>query len=197
MAGGGSSGFGSGLWVVDTEKLYQGEYWTNRYIVAAADLMAAHSIGNAIVGLERTITHVNCLFTKYRTSDGVPETDVYAIQNINLFGQRNPNGEMLALFNVARFDFNVAGGGRPSRKYMRGVLTEDVVQFNTITSAAITELNNGYATPLAALAGFVDVDGQEITQGALYPFVAMRQLRRGSKRKAPTTDTEVPGGTPV
>ena len=198
MAGGGSSGFGSGRWVVDIEKLYQGEYWTNRYIVAAADLIAAQSIGSQIVGIERAIHLSPVLFTRYRVSDGVKDTDVYIVANLNLFGTGNlDNAAMLPLFNVLRVDFNTQGGGRPSRKYLRGVLQENNIAYNDINAPALTNYNTNYATPLAALAGFVDVDGQEIVQGSAYPFVAMRQLRRGSKRKTPTTNTPPPGGTPL
>lgn len=189
--GGGGSGFGPGLWVIDSEKMFQGEYWTNRYIVAAADLAAASAAGNAIVGHERAITRTDVLFTKYRASDGQPDTDIYQVYNVNDFGTKAPNGDMLPLFVVARFDFNVAGGGRPSRKYMRGVLSEGEITFNTIAGTAVTLLNTNFATPMADLAAYVDVDGQAISDGQCFPFVSMRQLRRGSKRKAPS------GGTPL
>lgn len=189
--GGGGSGFGPGLWIIDSEKLLQGEYWTNRYIVAAPSLAEASAMGNAIVGIERAITHTSVLFTKYRASDGQPDTDIYQVYNVNDFGARVVSGEMLALFNVARFDFNVAGGGRPSRKYMRGCLVESDVNFNALAVATITNFNADFATPMAALAGYVDIDGQEISDGQVYPFLAMRQLRRGSKRKAPASGTPV------
>jgi hypothetical protein len=190
--GGGSSGFGAGLWVVDSEKLMQGEYWTNRYIVAAASLAEATAIGNQIVGIERTIHYTPVLFTKYRVSDGVPLTDVYQVFNVNLYGQGIGDvNSMLPLFNVVRCDFNTAGGGRPSRKYLRGCMGEGQIQFNAIDPGTLTNINTNYAQGLVDLLGFVDVDGQEITSGSVYPFVGMRQLRRGSKRKAPTSGTTV------
>lgn len=190
MAGGSgdTSTFGPGLWVVDSEKVYQGEYWTNRYIVQAPDLAAAHAIAMGIVATERSAHQVQVLFTKVRTSDGQPNTDVYQVTNINEFGQRAATGDLLPLFNVVRVDFNVSGGGRPSRKYLRGILTESDISFNTIITGTVTSLETLYATPLAALTGFVDVDGQEIVSGQVYPNVAMRQLRRGSKRKAAGTN---------
>lgn len=187
--GGGGSGFGSGLWIADIEKLLQGEYWTNRYIIEAADMAAALTAANTIVGAERAIHYDNVLFTRYRVSDGVAETDVYQVTNVNLFGsQALGSDHMLPLFNVLRIDFNTAGGGRPSRKYLRGCLTEPNVNFNAIASALVTAVNSGYVSTLVGLASFVDIDGQQITSGAAYPFVGMRQLRRGSKRKTPTPD---------
>lgn len=188
--GGGGSGFGPGLWVADIEKVYQGEYWTNRYIVAAPDLPSAVAIASQIVGIERAIYSNVILVTRYRVSDGQPDTDVYQVINVNLFGNMaTPTTDLLPLFVVARFDFNTAGGGRPSRKYIRGTLTEGGIAFNTITPTTVTFLDTTYAAPLVALAGFVDVDGQEIVSGSVFPQVSMRQLRRGSKRKAPATGT--------
>jgi hypothetical protein len=68
---------------------------------------------------------------------------------------------------------------------------EGQIQFNTIDPGTLTNINTNYAQGLVDLLGFVDVDGQEITSGSVYPFVGMRQLRRGSKRKAPTSGTTV------
>ncbi len=190
--GGGTSGFGPGLWVADIEKMLQGEYWTNRYIIRAADMAAATVIAGTIQGLEKTISQGDVLFTRYRVSDGQPNTDVYQITQVNNFGDRiDPPGTMLALFNVVRCDFTTAGGGRPSRKYLRGILTEGQVEFNTITPAMVGLVATNYVNPLVGLSGFVDVDDQEINAGSVYPFVGMRQLRRASKRQAPTSGTPV------
>jgi len=192
-SGGGASGFGPGLWVLDSEKLYQGEYWTNRYIIAAADMAAATSIAIGLTNIERSISFAPILHTKVRVSDGQPGTDVYQITNINLFGLlAMSTNTFLPLFNVVRVDFNTAGGGRPSRKYLRGCLGENNVTFNSIDAAHITTINTNYTQPLIDLVGFVDVDGQEIVSGGCHPFVAMRQLRRGSKRKETTTNTGTP-----
>jgi hypothetical protein len=192
MANGGSSGFGPGLWVVDIEKMYLGEYWTNRYIVAASDLAGATTIGGTIMGLEKTVHQGAALFTRYRVSDGQPLTDVYQVVQVNAFGEKpGTNTSYLPLFNVIRCDFNTAGGGRPSRKYLRGILTEADVAFNNIEQACIDYLTTNYVNPLVGLAGFVDVDNQQITSGSVYPNVSMRQLRRASKRKAPAAGTPV------
>ncbi len=190
MAGGGSSGFGTDRWMVDVEKLLQGEYWTNRYIVEAANLAAATAIGSSIAAIERAILYSPVLQTKFRVSDGLNNTDVYQIFNLNLLGLNAINtNTLLPLFNVLRVDFNTAGGGRPSRKYLRGCLAENVINFNTIDTPFLDFITANYVAPMIDLVGFVDIDGQQITSGSPYPFVAMRQLRRGSKRKTPEPNT--------
>lgn len=190
MAGGGGSFWPNDRWVVDIEKSYQGEYWTNRYCVQATTLAAAHAIGLQICTIERSIHNDAILFNRVRTSDNTPNTDVYQIGVINAFGTVALAGnQLLPLFNVVRCDFNTEGGGRPSRKFLRGYLFEAAIDFNTIGSAYISSVQTNYVNALVGLAGFVDVDGQEIVSGSVHPFVGMRQLRRGSKRKAPATGT--------
>lgn len=172
------------VWKVDIEKFYLGEYWTNVYYVEAATLDDAALIGNDIVPIEESITNSAVLFTKFRTSDLTPGTDVFTTTIINEQGDiAESPAIMLALFNVVRFDLSVPVG-RPGRKYIRGSLSEAGVAFNDVIPASITFYNDNYAVPLAALAGVVAKDGQEITSVTTYPKVGMRQLRRGSKRKA-------------
>lgn len=164
------------------EKMYQGEYWTNVYWLST-DLSDSAAAAVDILAAERAITLSPVLFTKMRIDDGVEDTDVFVTSSPNLFGLRSPGGnEMVPLFNVLRVDF-AAGVGRPSRKYMRGVLTEDDVIFNTIRATPLATLDAAYAAVVAAVTAFVDVDGEDITSGASYPFVGMRQLRRASKKK--------------
>jgi hypothetical protein len=192
MAGGGSSGFGTGLWVCDIEKVLQGEYFTNRYILQALTMEEAAGYAGLIAGYERAIMSTAVLFTRHRVSDGQPNTDVYQVTNLNTLGlYAAPVALVLPLFNVVRCDFNTAGGGRPSRKYLRAVLEEENTNFNDITAARVTQITNSYVAPLIAMDAFVDVDGQQFSSGSVFPRVGMRQLRRASKRKAPTAGTTV------
>jgi len=46
---------------------------------------------------------------------------------------------------------------------------------------------------VAALTDLVDIDGDDLISATVYPKVAMRQLRRGSKKSS----TPSSGGTPV
>lgn len=172
------------VWKVDIEKFYLGEYWTNVYYVEAATLDDAANIGNSIVPLEESVTLDDILFTKYRTSDLVPGTDNFVTNIINEFGDVvNDATVILPLFNVVRVDLSV-GVGRPGRKYLRGVLNEGHIEFNALSSAIITFMNDNYCVPLATLGGIVLKDGTPVTSVVVNPNVGMRQLRRGSKRKA-------------
>ncbi len=173
------------------EKMYQGEYWTNVYWLAG-DIGASASDAAAIIQAEQAIHLQGVLLTKARLDDGQEDTDVFATIIINQFGGKSTGGnEMLALYNTLRVDF-AAGTGRPSRKYLRGVLTEDDVVFNTLRSGILTAGQTTYADVLAATANYVDVDGDSIIAGTVYPFVQMRQLRRASKKKTtPSSPTPV------
>lgn len=172
-----------GLYSVDIEKVLLGEYWTNRYIVEATTLTGAHAIGANIVEIEQTVHDDVVTFTKYRTSTTVEDDDAYFITPINQPGAENNAGDYLPLFNVVRVDFAAAGGGRPSRKYLRLPLFEPQQSNGALLPGVVTFLQTYYADLLAALEGYVDVDGQELIAGSVSPFVGMRQLRRGSKRK--------------
>ncbi len=174
---------------LDIEKEYQGEYWTNRYVLAAASPAAGLGAAQQIVGIERAVTNSPILFTRFRLSDDVANTDNYQIVQVNLYGL-DPIGSnvLLPLFNVVRVDFTPVGGGRPSRKYLRGLLTELTAEFNTIQPGPVGTWQAAYADAMLTVEEYVDVDGQAFQYSSIYPKVAMRQLRRGSKRKAPVTN---------
>ena len=91
--------------------------------------------------------------------------------------------DSLPLFNVWRVDFAVAVG-RPNRKYLRGPIAEGD-QASGLISPSITStiLTTNYINPLLALGVLVDTQGNSVTSGNAWPYVGMRQLRRGSKRK--------------
>jgi len=170
------------LFSLDIEKSLGNEFWTNRYILQLDDLTQAIFAGNTITGYELAIHTTLVNFTRYRVADLDPTTDLFVIVPIGQAGDRTPPGEYLPLFNVVRVDFP-AGNGRPSRKYLRLPITEPeqvggVLQ-TSLTSIILTE----YAVPLGDFAQYVDVDGQGLGAGVVHPNVAMRQLRRGSKRK--------------
>lgn len=167
-----------------TEKFLssQNEYWTNVYWCDSATLQDAATTAAAIVAIEQQMLLPACVLTKYRVDDAQPLTDVFVTTPVNLTGQSGATGEALPLFNVARFDFS-ATAGRPSRKYYRGVLTEAWTDaFGVLNATALTSLQS-WADQLAAVANYVDVDGEALTAGTVFPRVGMRQLRRGSKKK--------------
>jgi len=116
---------------VDIEKQYGTEFWTNVYYVDAASLTLAHAVAAEIVNAEQEIHLVSVNFTKYRTSDLLPDTDQYISTALNSPGERGFAGDPLPLFNVVRVELSV-GIGRPGRKYLRGILCEGDITFNSI-----------------------------------------------------------------
>ena len=171
------------LWNVDIEKLYAGEYWTNRYIVSALTLADAATVAESILDLEQNIHRTIVLFTKVRTSDQTPNTDVYRVRSVNEFGELEiAEGQRLPLWNVLRVDFST-GSGRPSRKYLRLPIYEGDIVDGQFNSGFMSTMGTGYSVPLLAVTGFEDVDGEAFTESTVMPFMAMRQLRRGSKRR--------------
>jgi hypothetical protein len=168
---------------LDIQKSWGGEYWTNRYILDVVDIPSGVTVADSIVGWEKDITLNIIEFVSYRLSDMIPGTDSYLVVPLTGFGERSVASQGLPLFNVLRVDFGV-GLGRPSRKYLRGVLVEsDQSALGQLETASITEFAAAYVAPLVAITQYVDVDGQPIISGAVHPKVGMRQLRRGSKRK--------------
>lgn len=171
------------LWFMDAEKKWQQEYWSNRYVIEAASLPAALTFAAAIRSIEHTCTANIATLTKYRVSSDNVGDDVYQIINDNEAGARAVDSFPLALFNRARIDFNTVGGGRPSRKYWCGPLVENDVQGGVLEASYRNFIDTNYASALLSITGFVDVDGQAFSSASVFPDVAMRQLRRGSKRK--------------
>lgn len=175
------------LFQVDIEKSIvrnqaQTIYWTNVYHVDAVDMAAAVANGAIIANWERAITYASVAFTKMRTRLA-GSTGEGTLTTLTGNGSRSASGvTLLPLFDVVRVDFTV-GLGRPSRKYLRGCLAEVDIDGDVLTSTMLTLVSNSYATPLTDSTWYVDVDGQAITGFAVLTPVAMRQLRRGSKRK--------------
>jgi hypothetical protein len=181
----------AGHWVIDIEKLLGGEYWTNRYIVAAASLADATDHGQSLTNRERGFHHSSVLFTRFRASDGIKLSDVYQVVNINAFGDQGATAATLPLFNVMRVDFNVVGGGRPSRKYYRLPISEDMQDNGNFTANHLANMQPHITGILTGVPEYRDVDGQVFINGTIYPKVGMRQLRRGSKRKTAATGIAV------
>lgn len=171
------------LWFMDSEKKFQQEYWSNRYVIEAASLATAVAFADAIRSIEHACTHTFVTLTKYRVSSDNVGDDVYQITNDNVAGALTYSGSVLPLFNRVRCDFNTVGGGRPSRKYWCPALTENDVNGMVLEASFIEFMEDNYVAPLLSITGYVDVDGQAFSSGSVFPDVAMRQLRRGSKRK--------------
>lgn len=175
------------VYQIDIEKSYSPTtgstvYWTNVYHVEAASLASAITSGQSIVTLEKTIHTTATSFTKMRTRQAGTTGNTGTITPLTGTGSRSNTGP-LPLFNVFRIDFGVVSG-RPSRKYIRGpVITGDNTS-GAVTTSTVTTIQNSYVTPLLNMGVLCDPQGQAFVNGTVWPFVGMRQLRRGSKRKA-------------
>ena len=175
------------VYQIDIEKSYLPStgslvYWTNVYHVEAASLSAASTSGANIATIEKAVHQTTVNYTKMRVRPyGVPG-NVGTIVPLTGTGARTAV-DSLPLFNVWRVDFAVAVG-RPNRKYLRGPIAEGD-QASGLISPSITStiLTTNYINPLLALGVLVDTQGNSVTSGNAWPYVGMRQLRRGSKRK--------------
>jgi hypothetical protein len=170
------------LFSLDIEKEFGGEFWTNRYILSATDITLAILSADAIWPLEQNIHKDVVNFTRYRVSDMDPATDMFVIVPIGETGAVTATTGLLPLFNVMRVDFP-AGTGRPSRKYLRLPIQESEQEDGVFTTSIVSTVNDVYGNALAAISAFVDVDGEPLGNGRVTPAVAMRQLRRGSRRR--------------
>lgn len=170
------------LFQCDIQKQFNGEYWTNRYMLSSASREQAEASALELVAAER-LTHSNqILFDRVRVSDTLPNTSNYSIIPLTGVGGYSDSGGMLPLFNVMRIDFRTAVG-RPSRKYIRAGLSTLSMGGNFILNDAQKARGNSYITAVLAVEEYVDVDGEDIIAGVVLPTIAMRQLRRGSKRR--------------
>lgn len=173
------------LYSMVSEKLLDGAYYSNRYVIQAPTLADAVTVAESIRTIEREVHYDVVKFTKYRVSDQVEGTDVYQVVNDGVTGDLAAStDDYLPPFNRVRVDFNTDGGGRPSRKYLLLPLFEANQTRGLLITSLRTFIQANYVVPMVALTGFVDVDGQAFGSGSVYPTVAMHQMKRGSKRKA-------------
>ena len=167
---------------VDVEKLLETEYWTNRYFIDVPNVSAGIPVGQAIVDFERRFHSEGVLFTKIRVSDAIPNNDNFVILTLNVAGLDGPSGDYLPLFNCVRMDLAPAIG-RASRKFYRAPIREGEQVGGFLTEARLNALNALIPTYLYPITELCDPDLQPFSQVAFVRTVAMRQLRRGSRRR--------------
>lgn len=164
------------------EKQMLGEYWVNDYHFTATDLDDAESKAGPIIDAERAITGSAVTFTQYRISTVDPDDGIFRTLALNEPGEVSFVASYMQLWNVVRVDF-AAASGRAGRKYLRGCLSEDSVQFDILTPAEVAAVQTNYCDPLVALGYLEKPDGVLLTDSVVNSKMGMRQLRRGSKRK--------------
>lgn len=173
------------LYSLDIEKRLGTEFWTNRYILDADTAGNASNLGQAIVMSELAFHSDLVTFTRFRVSTMAEGDEVYAIIPINQAGQRTANDDLMPLFNTLRMDFT-ATSGRPSRKFYRGVLYSNDCNGDAVSSdfTAFAADIEGHFKGVEDPVGIVDPQSQLLTNAVVHPFVQMRQLRRGTRKRA-------------
>lgn len=167
--------------------------WCNTYRILADDLeTASEAASTSILAQEQAIHLSNVSFTRVRTSDVDPETDVFVVVPVSVNGTRAAAevAGYLPLFNTARVDIGVTGGGRPSRKYYRLPFNEGDQFDGQIVSTLRDDINDAVAAMIANAASvggvLIDPDSQVWATPNCFPLVQMRQLHR-KRRKAVVT----------
>lgn len=169
---------------VDIEKQCYGETWTNRYLVdfLPDDLLAVSHM-NQLVGDERAVHYDQVFFTRVKASSLADDDDEYMVIELGVPGLRSTGEDgVLPLFNISRVDFTPTTG-RPSRKYLRGTLTEQDVENNNILPATVSGPLAAYGTAIIARDYVVDPQGDNLVAFSVHVPVGMRQLRRGTRRR--------------
>jgi hypothetical protein len=155
--------------------------WSNRYIINVASTAEGLAIASQIKNAERDIHSGAILFEQLRVGPfPIVGAGGGAIQPLGVPGNRVTSGDFLPLFNVARCDFGTLIG-RPSRKYLRVGITEADTGGMEISGTLLAAMQT-YVVVMLDMLEFVDVDGQSFISGVAKPTIAMRQLRRGSKK---------------
>jgi len=170
-----------------------GREFTNAYLCEADDIDTVAAALGDLVDAEKACFLDVVTIVRARVSDQDPDTDSFVILNTATSGTRNTlgAGSYLPLYNTIRVDINVAGGGRPSRKYYRSPIMETDQENGELVSSVVTAMdsavNNIISVMSAASAPLVDPDGQLLVSSSTRTAVQMRQLHRKRKKTpAPT-----------
>jgi hypothetical protein len=172
----------AGTYQIDIEKQLGTERWTNVYYVTAASANAATTLGGFIVTAEKQLHMTQVSFVQMRVRPMPVGSGEGTTSPLTGTGVRI-GSDFLPLFNVIRVDFRV-DSGRPSRKYYRAPVDDGDTTQGVLNTASRDFFQAQVNTMLANVPELVDVDGQPWISGTVHNFVGMRQLRRGSKRKA-------------
>ena len=175
------------LYQVDIEKRLLAEYFTNVYYLQSPSLADAATDAALIVSFEKSIMLDNVNFVKQRVRTTTIGDDLYAVATLSGLGLRSSSGGTLPLFNTLNVVLSAATG-RPSRKYYRGVLQESDIDYTAVSlsllSTVQTQANTLITAMNASASDLVDIDNTLILTVVPVSDVGMRQLRRGSKRRA-------------
>lgn len=161
--------------------------WSNVYHVQAAAIDTAASVfATEATPVLLQLLHPDCTMDRLLTSN--PITKQFIITPIDEPGTSADSGSLLPLFNSVRVLFPVPGFGRPDLKYLKGFLTETLVEDQKLTPTTATGIDNQFT----ALVDLMDTNGVPLCSesGELYQLVVvqdevqMRQMHRKRRKKA-------------
>lgn len=171
------------LFKADIEKVYGSEYWTNVYYIEAADIDTAATYLDNLMDVEQATHSQQVTVEKGRVTPVPNPGNAFITHEFHESGGYINSEPLMPLFNTIRVDMNVAAG-RPSRKFLRGVLHMDAIDADGYLVAGYqTHILNNYITPLEGYGWLVDESGNDIVGFTLQGKPSDRQLRRGSKRR--------------
>lgn len=175
------------LFQIDVEKEAFGNFWTNRYFVTSTSIENAHEGAEVIWNFEAAIHREDITIVKARTRTTTVGDDVFIVEPLALPGGIPPSGAFMPLWNVVRVDIKVAGFGRPSRKFYRvGLCAGDQIPGFSIDASLVSiiqgEMDNLVPNTNAVGAFLCDADTDLWDIPTVFSTIAMRQLRRGSRR---------------
>jgi hypothetical protein len=168
-------------------KVYGAIRWSNVYRFEAANLAEATTdVVPLLATAEHALLHPDMSVESIRISSATTGDDVFSVTPINEPGGSAAADDPLPLFCTVRVDINVIGGGRPSRKYYRGNLTESVITGSTINDTTLTlfetTVNNLISDMNDAGHALEDPQQQDWDVASALRPIQMRQLHRKRRR---------------
>lgn len=166
--------FKATIHIRDTALLNDQDYSFNCHVNAANTDLAYERAFEVAESLQGTVLPGTC--SVYRV--GVSNTDVVngtRIQDENLIGSRAVTGNALPGWNVARVQFRVATGIRPVTFFLRMGLTEDDVNGQLLTIAALNACGD-FVSAFLLTGANCDKYGFQFVTGSSSPQVHMRQM---------------------
>lgn len=162
---------------------YETEYWTNKFYAICTDIADAQEFVNAVATFTPPSYPPSVTLDKARITPLPFVKNVFADITLNKPGTA-PAFSPAPLFNVVRFDFS-RQFGRAVHHYMRACFPASAMGPNQQFTAEYQGYNNLFAGHFADGPQIVcDKNGNAYENFSAAPSVGMRQLRRGSKRKA-------------
>ena len=170
------------------EKRLGAEYWTNTYTLKADTLTDANTALSTVLDFELAIHSSRVEFVKRRVSTLAALDYVYITTPIVANGDVGVTGYTLPLWNCFML-FMSDNVKRPDRKYYRPGLTNNNMDldfsWSTDYLAVVSTAIENYLVDLIASDGIVSSSGASFAEVTRQRLIAMRQLKRGSKRTTP------------